>query len=154
PGLVDAQSQMAIPLVANDRLVGVVAVESKRPAAFEAWHEAFLEIVANQIATAIENMVLRDRDEDDEPPAPRAPPVEAPPCAPTLKLQLFKSDDCIFAGDDYLIRNVPGRILWKIVREYTTRGRTEFTNRELRLDASLGLPPVRDNLESRLVLLR
>jgi hypothetical protein len=150
---------MALPLLVGDRLIGVIAVESRRAAAFQEWHEAFLEIVGNQIASAIENMTLREKDDKDD-EEPESEPLSAPtpstasPCARTLKLRLFKSDDCVFVDDDYLVRNVPGRILWKILREHTSKGRTEFSNRELRLDGSLGLPAIRDNLESRLVLLR
>jgi adenylate cyclase len=153
PGLPDAQSHMAMPLSVADRLIGVLAVESRQPLAFDDWDEAFLEIVTNQVAVAIDNMLLRAA-HDEEAPQAVAPPAPAVAAGPVLRIRFFESDDCVFVGDEYLVRNVPGRILWKLLRAHVETGRSEFSNRELRLDASLGLPALRDNLESRLVLLR
>jgi hypothetical protein len=154
-GLSDAQSQMAMPLVVGDRLVGVVAVESRERLGFDEWDEAFLEIVANQVAVGLDNLLLRER-AADEVPAPPSSRAEPPPAARgcVRRFRFFRNDDCVFVDGAYLIRNVPGRILWKLLCAHVDTGRTEFSNRELRLDPWLGLPPVRDNLESRLVLLR
>jgi class 3 adenylate cyclase len=55
PGLPDAQSQLALPLLVKDHLVGVLVVESARPTAFDELDEILLGIVGNQAATAIDN---------------------------------------------------------------------------------------------------
>jgi hypothetical protein len=157
PGLSDAQSLLAIPLVIGTRLIGVLVAEDRDPMRFGEWHEAYLQVIANQIALGLARML--DRTEEAEPAAPvSAPAVAAPPPSRAERCRrrftYYQSDDAIFVDDQYLIRNVPARILWKVLRESTRTGRTEFSNREMRLDASLGLPEVKDNLESRLILLR
>ncbi|MES1176368.1 MAG: GAF domain-containing protein [Myxococcales bacterium] len=159
PGLPDVQSQLAIPLLTHGRLAGVLAVESRKPLAFEEWHETFLDVVGHQVASALENMMLRAEAEEalaitrtaSAPPAPR---VGATPEPRVLRFCFYRNDDCVFVDDEYLIRNVPGRILWKILRSFVDCSRADFSNRELRLDPGLGLPPIKDNLESRLILLR
>jgi class 3 adenylate cyclase len=55
PGLPKAQSQLALPLLVKDRLVGVLVVESDKPNAFDELDEILLQIVGNQAATAIDN---------------------------------------------------------------------------------------------------
>jgi len=160
PGLVDAQSHLILPLLVRGLLVGVLALESRNPAAFANWHEAFMGIVADQVAAGIERLAVSDAEDPvaagrrarsaSGPQEPPSPPVPAP----RRTFVFYQNDDCVFVDGEYLIRNVPGRILWKLLKVHQETGRNEFTNRELRLDPGLGLPPLRDNLESRLILLR
>ena len=151
PGLPDAESQLALPLVVEDRLLGVLAIESRNPLACAEWHEAFLSVLANQIAIGIDRLSeSRRRAGAGRSRAPR----RRPPAGPRRAFTYFRNDDCIFVDGEYLVRNVPAKILWKLLTRARATGRREFTNRELRLDPSLGLPAVKDNLESRLILLK
>lgn len=153
PGLADARSAVVIPLVVCERLVGVLAAESPDPLAFDEWHAAYLEVIANQIALGLARML--DRPPADEPGAPSAAaPPAAAAAARAHTFCYYRHDDCVFVDGEYLIRNVPARILRSVLVQWARDGRTQFTNRELRLDRSLGLPELRDNLESRLILLR
>ena len=154
PGLADAQVQLALPLVSGERLVGVLAVESRDPLGFDEWDEAFLQIVGHQIALGIDRM--QSIEGEAEPgSAPRSRKRNASArTGPVRSFVYYRNDDCVFVDGEYLIRNVPGKILWKLLRQRVDAEQVEFTNRELRLDPTLGLPPVKDNLESRLILLR
>lgn len=58
PGLPNVQSQVAIPLMVKDRLIGVLAVESAGSNVFDKNDELLITILSNQAASAIDNARL------------------------------------------------------------------------------------------------
>jgi DNA-binding NtrC family response regulator len=60
PGLPNAESQIAIPLLIREELVGVFSIESTRRQRFDEHDRHLVSIVANQIASAIRNAQLYD----------------------------------------------------------------------------------------------
>lgn len=155
PGLPDARSTLIIPLTVGVDLIGVLVAESRELAGFDEWHEGYLEVAANQIALGIDRMSSPESGEDEQAAAVApAPALPKGPARPRRAVTYYRADDCVFVDNEYLIRNVPGRIIWRLLTTWSREGRTEFSNRELRLDESLGLPEFKDNLESRLILLR
>jgi len=158
PGLAQPESQLGIPLLVRDELLGVLCVEADRSYRFHEEDRAYLEVLGGFLAIAIQNAQLRERAEDSEPLPPRPPrhgePAARPARRARLTVEYFRGDECVLVDGEYLVRSLPARILWKILREREAGDAGEFTNRRLRLDKSLQLPPVKDNLESRLILLR
>jgi adenylate cyclase len=153
PGLPDAASQIAVPLVIRQRLVGVLAVESKDPLAFHPRTNTLLSIIGLHLAIAIDQL-SRDSDETLTDRVGSVSEISMSNPTSIRRFSYFHKDDCIFVDGDYLIRSVPARILWRLLKQYRDEGRIEFTNRELRMDTWLGLPEIKDNLETRLILLR
>jgi hypothetical protein len=155
PGLAEPGSQLAVPLACGDQLQGVLFVESPQEMRFDWDDEDALVTLAAQVAALARGYhACGDAMEDDAADgAPPAPPLAATPTTP-LRVRHYEADGSVFLDDDYLIKGVAGAVLWKLLRDHARDGRTEFTNRELRLAApEIGLPEVGDNLEARLVLL-
>lgn len=151
PGLPEPRSQLAVPLRSMGRLLGVLFVESEQDMRFSFEDEDALVALAAPLAAAIDLMQASEAPCSDLPQAtPDAGVAEA---SEPLRVRRYRSNDSIFINDAYLIKGVAGAILWKLLGEWRDRRRCDFTNRELRLDASLGLPEVADNLEARLFLL-
>lgn len=153
PGLKHPESQLGIPLLSRGELIGVLCVESETPYRFHERDKEYFELLGSYLAIAIQNALLRERAEEPE-HAAVVEPEPAPSGRERLEVTYFRADECILVDGEYLVRSLPAKILWKLLREREASGRREFTNRELRLDKSLSLPEFRDNLESRLILLR
>lgn len=153
PGLPEPHSQLAVPLLSADRVNGVLFVESPVDMQFSYEDEDLLVALGGQLGAAIDLMQEAEApctEEDIEGAATSAPPV---PAGPALRVRHYRSNDSVFINNTYLIKGVAGAILWKLLKDRQQQGRSEFTNRELRLDTSLRLPDVADNLEARLLLL-
>ena len=157
PGLAESRSQLAVPIMASERLVGVLYVESREDLRFAFDDEDALAAFAAQLGTAIDRLHSQAEGQeagghadDAQSPAPANAPNGA---MAELVVRHFPENDSIFFGDDYLIKGVTGSIFAALLRDYLDHGRCEFSNRELRLDARIRLPDISDNLEARLLLL-
>src|SRR5262249_48082357 len=98
-----------------------------------------------------QGVALHD-DEEGKREVSAAPPLERP--RGSLRLRYYEADDSVFIDDEYLIKGIPGRILWLIVTLRQNARRSTFQNRELRLHPALKLPSYKDNLETRLLMLQ
>ena len=151
PGLPDARSQLAVPVTAFDRLLGVLYVESVADLHFGYDDEDALVAFAAQLGLAIQHHQQAEEMAEESPSAESVAPVVA---GSSLVVRHFAATDSVFLDDDYLIKGVAGAILWALLTDFVERRRTSFTNKGLRVDSRVRLPGVSDNLEARLVLLQ
>lgn len=156
PGLAEPGSQLAVPLACGGRVLGVLYVESPQELRFDWDDEDALVALATQAAVqfgACAGGAHAAPGDDAAEPAAACSACDAPAAAGPLRVRHYAADDSVFLDDDYLIKGVAGAVLWKLLRDHAATGRTDFSNRELRLAPEIRLPEVGDNLEARLVLL-
>lgn len=158
PGMQNPASQLGVPLVVRGELIGVLVIESASPYRFHEEDKTTIELLGSYLAIAIQNMQLQESAEaaaDAGHTGSGEASATVPDSVPRVAEMTFhRSEEVILADGEYLIRGLPAKILWKVLSIANSEGRREFTNRELRLDKSLGLPDFKDNLETRLLLLR
>ncbi len=150
PGLPESQSQIAVPILAGERLLGVLFAESPQTARFGYDEEDAFATLASHVGAVA--ALLGDEEEPHEGTTRAAHPATAPTGTP-LSVRHYAENDSVFVGEDYLIKGVAGAILWRLLRRHADEGRCEHTNRELLLDPAIRLPDLSENLEARLILL-
>ncbi len=149
PGLAEPQSQLAAPMISRGVVHGVLFAESPRKFVFGAEDEAALSLIAGHLAAGLQ---LADLDAQDQAPAQAL--ASPPNDGPGFHVRLFAFDDSLFIDDAYVIKGLPARLLYHFLSIHAETGRRDFSNREIRLEPSLKLPEFKDNLETRLILLR
>ncbi|CDM56895.1 MULTISPECIES: GAF domain-containing protein [Rhizobium] len=150
PGMRGAMSQMAVPVMAQDVLLGVLFAESRQRLAFSEEDEAVMTVVARQAAATL---ALCERLASETQKVAKADKAPAH-LQSSFRVVHHAYDDSVFIDNAYVIKGVAGRMLMMMLSLWLREGRTEFTNREIRLSDSLRLPEIKDNLETRLLLLR
>lgn len=157
PGLAEPRSQLVVPLRLLGKVIGVLLVESDQDQYFSHDDEDALASIASPLSLALSLLQPAEPALDapaELPPATAdVPHAAADSPADATVVHHHARTDSVFFNDDYVIKGVAGAILWRLIRTWVDTGRQDFSNRELRLDASLGLPDVTDNLEARLILL-
>lgn len=150
PGLPESRSQMAVPIITQQQLIGVLYVESPQDLQFTYDDEDALVSMATQLGQAMRSLQASAELAEEAPMSEVASPsAEGKP----THLRYYPANASVFLDDQYLIKGVAGNILWALVQDHVGSGRTSFSNRELRLDPRVRLPDISENLEARLILL-
>jgi predicted pyridoxine 5'-phosphate oxidase superfamily flavin-nucleotide-binding protein len=149
PGLERPESLLAVPLVRRGELIGLLGLESAQPLRFGPDDEAAVGVVARQLA-----LLVADLGATAEQEAPAPGTGQAPAPGRLARVRYYAEDDSVFIDERYVIKGLSGRILYRLLRIFASDGRTDFSNKELRADPQLQLSALRDNLETRLLLLR
>ncbi len=167
PGLTLPRSQLAMPILDKDKLLGIIYAESPKDEFFHYEHEDMLaclalflgQMIVKLQASECLNIYRGDFEKSipdkkiDAASTKESNQMHIRPQAPVL-IRYYRQNHSIFLDQDYLIKGIAGAILWRLLQLHTNEGRCHFSNRELRLDPHLKLPDIDDNLEARLILLR
>lgn len=151
PSLPGALSQIAIPMTVQGQAVGVLFAESRERFAFDDTATGMLEIVAQHSAALL---ALTERIDEDVPTLAHACNRIRREGGPVISLVYHRFDHSVFIDGSYAIKGVAGQILVHMLERYLADGQEAFNNRELRIALASVLPDYKDNLETRLLLLR
>jgi adenylate cyclase len=152
PALTSVGSFVAVPLLIDGELFGVLSSESAQRLTYDERDVQALQTVGQMLAQAIARAMERAKELGESDVAPPAQLVTTQPGV--LKVRYYEADDSVFVDGEYLIKGLPGRILWLLLTIRQREGRDTFLNRELRLHPLLKLPSYKDNLEARLLMLQ
>jgi len=150
PHLPTVMSQIAVPMLARGAVTGVLFVESEQRLAFREEDEAALEILAGQAASALR---ASEREAAATEPG-QVLPLPRPAAGREIRVAHHRFDDSVFIDGTYIVKGVAGMLLRLMLEWHLNEARSEFTNREMRLAAGARMPEIKDNLETRLLLLR
>lgn len=151
PELPMAMSQIAVPMLDRGDVIGILFVESPERMAFRNEDEAALEMLAREAARALKRSErVADRTEAETAP----PAANATASGRAVRVTHHRIDDSIFVDDAYVVKGIAGALLRLMIERHLEEGRCEFSNRELRLALAARMPEIKDNLETRLLLLR
>jgi adenylate cyclase len=146
PGLADAQSLVATPILLRGRLMGVLYVDSAEPGRFGTVDGQLIDVIARHIGMSI-GLLDTTTDDLSLSPGPRRARTRPGAGSGARSVSFHDPDGTVLIDGDYIIRGVAGRILFAMLTEYQRSGRVRFSNRELRLNRDIGLPAGNDNLD-------
>ena len=95
-------SEVAVPLMVKDEVIGVIDLESEEVGAFTVEHQRTLTLLAPQVAAAVENARLYEQVERNKVRLERDLTA-----ARTLQQHLLSSADSVFEGVEIAVRNDP-----------------------------------------------